>query len=87
HEKTVKIDRKYSGSCRAIVHQRRCLVPESAGGEITLRLLLDRFSVEVFINDGRYAMTASLFTDLEADGITFYADGDVVIDVEGHALG
>jgi beta-fructofuranosidase len=87
HEKTVKIDRKYSGSCRAIVHQRRCLVPESAGGEITLRLILDRFSVEVFINDGRYAMTASIFTDLDAEGISFYADGDVLIDVEGHALG
>lgn len=87
HEKTVKIDRKYSGSCRAIVHQRRCLVPESTGGEITLRLILDRFSVEVFINDGRYAMTASIFTDLDAEGISFYADGDVLMDVEGHALG
>jgi hypothetical protein len=32
-------------------------------------------------------MTASIFTDLDAEGISFYADGDVLIDVEGHALG
>jgi beta-fructofuranosidase len=86
HEKTVKVDRKYSGSCRAIVHQRRCLVEGSGNGVITLRLILDRFSAEVFINDGRYVMSAVLFTDLAADGISFFADGEAVIDVESHRL-
>ncbi|MER2024770.1 MAG: GH32 C-terminal domain-containing protein, partial [Eubacteriales bacterium] len=86
HEKTVKIDRKYSGSCRAIVHQRRCFVEGSENGVITLRLILDRFSAEVFINEGRYVMTASLFTDLSAEGISFFADGEAVIDVEKHQL-
>ena len=86
HEKTVKIDRKYSGSCRAIVHQRRCFVEGSENGIITLRLILDRFSAEVFINDGRYVMSAVLFTDLAAEGISFFADGEAVIDVEKHQL-
>ncbi len=87
HEQTVKIDRKYSGSCRAIVHQRRCLVRGSDNGEITFRLILDRYSVEIFINDGEYAMTAAIFTDLEAERICFFADGDAVIDVEKHRIG
>ena len=87
YEQTVKIDRKYSGSCRAIVHQRRCLVPGSRCGEITLRLILDRYSAEIFINDGEYVMTASLFTPLEAERICFFADGDAVIDVEKHGIG
>jgi beta-fructofuranosidase len=86
HEKTVKVDRKYSGSCRAIVHQRRCLVEGSSDGVITLRLVLDRFSAEVFINDGRYVMSAAIFTDLAAEGISFFADGEAVIDVESHRL-
>ncbi len=87
HEETVKVDRKYSGSCRAIVHQRRCLVKGSATGELTIRMVLDRFSAELFINDGIYVMTISLFTDLEAEGISFIADGEAVIDVEKHKLG
>lgn len=86
HERTVKIDRKYSGSCRAIVHQRRCYVEGSEDGVIRLRILLDRFSAEIFIDDGKYAMTASLFTDLAAEGISFFADGEAVIDVEGHRM-
>lgn len=86
HEKTVKIDRKYSGSRRAIVHQRRCLVEESDNGEITLRIVLDRYSAEIFIEGGKYVMTAELFTDLSAEGISFFADGEAVIDVESHRL-
>ena len=80
HESTLKIDRKFSGSRRAIVHQRRCLV-ESAEDELRLRIILDRFSCEVFINGGEKVMTATFFTDMYADKISFRADGDVVIDV------
>ena len=58
----------------------------SSNGVITLRLVLDRYSAEVFINDGRYVMSAVIFTDLAADGISFFADGDAVIDVESHRL-
>ena len=58
----------------------------SENGIITLRLILDRFSAEVFINDGRYVMSAVLFTDLAAEGISFFADGEAVIDVEKHQL-
>ena len=49
-ESIVKIDRKHSGSRRAIVHQRRCRVANN-NGEITLRMILDRYSMELFIND------------------------------------
>ena len=86
HEKTVKIDRKNSGSRRAIVHQRRCYVDGSDSGEMTLRLILDRFSAEIFIDDGRYVMTASLFTDLDAEEVSFFADGEAEIDVTAHKL-
>lgn len=80
HESILKIDRKFSGSRRAIIHQRRSLV-NSTDGQIKLRIILDNFSVEVFANDGEHAMSATIYTDPAADGILFYADGKVDMDV------
>ena len=85
HERTLKVDRKFSGSRRAIVHQRRCLV-NNAEGCLKLRIILDRFSVEAFINDGEQVMSSALYTDPEVTGISFYADGDAVIDIEKYSL-
>lgn len=84
-ESILKVDRKFSGSRRAIIHQRRSLV-NSSGGELKLRIILDRFSVEVFVNDGEQVMSATMYTDQSADGITFFADGDVMIDVVKYSL-
>ena len=69
YDGTVKIDRKHAGSRKAIVHQRRCLVKESMDGNIRIRIILDKYSFEVFINDGRYVMTAAIPTKLSADRI------------------
>ncbi len=79
-ESTLKIDRKFSGSRRAILHQRRCLV-ENGSEELRLRIILDRYSCEVFIDGGRKVMSSALYTDLSADRISFRADGDVVMDI------
>ncbi len=81
----VKIDRKHSGSRRAIVHQRRCKVSNNKG-EITLRLVLDRYSLELFINDGEQAMSMVVLTDVRADGISFNCDGELLMDVTMHEL-
>jgi len=84
-ESILKIDRKHSGSRRAIIHQRRSRV-NSENGELKLRVILDRFSVEVFVNDGEQVLTAVLYTDQSADGISFFADGTVNIDVVKYDL-
>ena len=47
---------------------------------------MDRFSVEVFVNDGEQVMTATMYTEQEADGISFFADGEAEIDVEKYDL-
>lgn len=77
HESVLKVDRKFSGSRRAIIHQRRCKVRGSEGGRLKLRIILDRCSVEVFVNDGVQVMSATLYTDMAAQGISFFADGKV----------
>ena len=84
-EAVLKVDRKFSGSRRAIIHQRRSKVV-CKDGVLKLRIILDRFSVEAFINDGEQVMTAVLYTDQEADGIFFSADGTVSIDVVKYDL-
>ena len=84
-ESVLKVDRKFSGSRRAIIHQRRSKVL-CKDGVLKLRIILDRFSVEAFINDGEQVMTAVLYTDQEADGIYFSADGTVSIDVVKYDL-
>ncbi len=84
-ESILKIDRKFSGSRRAIIHQRRCLAG-MADGELRLRIILDCFSVEVFVNNGEKVLTATLYTEQEADGISFLADGTANIDVAKYDL-
>lgn len=84
-ESVLKVDRKFSGSRRAIIHQRRSLV-NSKDGELKMRIILDRFSVEAFINDGEQVMSAIIYTDQAADGISFFADGTVNMDVVKYDL-
>ena len=85
HESLLKIDRKFSGSRRAYIHQRRCQVAQR-GGEIHLHVILDRFSIEVFINDGEQVMTATILTDPSARDIAFEADGKAVMDITKYSL-
>ena len=85
HESVLKIDRKFSGSRRAIIHQRRAKVRHE-NGKLKLRLILDRFSAEVFVNDGEQVMSATLYTDPAAEGISFFADGGVRLGVTAWRL-
>ncbi len=87
HEGILKIDRKFSGSRRAIIHQRRARINHDKG-RLKLRIILDRFSVEVFVNDGEKVLSATIFTDQSAQGVTFHAQGSVILrvtkyDIEG----
>ncbi len=72
-ESVLKVDRKFSGSRRAII-------------ELKLRIILDRFSAEVFVNDGEQVLSAVLYTEQEAEGISFIADGTVSLDVVKYDL-
>ena len=81
----LSLDRSRSGYMYDILHKRDIQV-KPAGGEVTLRILMDRFSVEIFINDGSQAATMVLFTPQEADNISFAADGKAQISVDKYTL-
>lgn len=84
-ESILKMDRKFAGSCRAIVHEKECKV-DAKNGKLKMRIIMDRFSVEVFINDGEQAMSFTIYTDQNADGISFFADGLVKMNVVKYDL-
>ena len=82
---TLKIDRTRSGLPHDIVHTRS-FFGRDQGGEIKLRIVLDRFSLEVFVNDGEQAASSVIYTQQEADVISFEAGGAVLMDVEKYDL-
>lgn len=79
------MDRTWSGTRRNFSHQRSCKV-EPKNGEITLRILIDRFSVEVFAGEGEQAMTMAIRTEASADGISFHSNGKMKADIEKYDI-
>ena len=79
-------DRSHGGSQQDIVHTRR-VIAKPRDGKLTLRLLLDRESAELFINDGERTLTSLIPPSPEADGVTFAADVPIRVSVEAHKLG
>lgn len=84
-ESTLKVDRKFSGSRRAIIHQRRAYA-KPQDGILHLRVIIDRFSVEVFVNEGEKVMTMTYYTDIRADRISFFVDGEAEFSVTKYRL-
>ena len=84
-EGTITLDRAYSGFNRDIVNQRT--FPASLSGEtIRFRLILDRYSAELFVGEGEQAASMVLYTPLEADGISMRADAAALVDVEKYEI-
>ena len=80
-ELMLKINRKHSGLRRAVVKDRKCQLL-SYDGELHLRVLLDRYSAEIFVGEGEQTLTMTVPTDPALDGISFFAEGKAVMDVE-----
>lgn len=85
HESELEIDRSYSGLRNAFVHKRSCKV-RNQGGVLKLRVVLDRFSAEVFANDGEQVMSITFQTDAAANEISFVVDGLVRLNVTKYGI-
>lgn len=78
--KVLTFDRKYSGIVRDVICERQMQVL-SDNNYIKLRILLDKYSVELFVNDGEKVMTSLYYTKLEADKIQFVVDGTAIANI------
>ena len=42
---------------------------------------MDKYSAEIFLNDGEQVFSNTFYTPMEADAISFYCDGTVIADI------
>lgn len=82
---TIKVDRTHSGFPHDIVNVREFPV-NLKDGALKLRVIMDRYSMELFVNDGEQAASFVLYTPAKAESISFSSDGSVLIDVEKYEL-
>ncbi|MBQ7915877.1 MAG: GH32 C-terminal domain-containing protein, partial [Firmicutes bacterium] len=84
-DSTITLDRTCSGG--PTTKYDTCafsITPEN--GQLKLRFIMDRYSLELFVNDGQQAATITYYTPQEADRIQFHAETPVQIDVEFYPL-
>lgn len=84
-ENLIRIDRTQSGQAWDMVNVREFPVC-AENGQLKLRLILDRYSLEVFVNDGEQAASNVIYTSLEAQNIRFSCAGTARADVEQYTL-
>ena len=84
-EGTICLDRTYSGHPHDVNHIRR-FPADFHNGAIRLRLLLDRYSAELFVGDGEQAASMVLYAPENAGGITLRSDAAVQVSVEKYDL-
>lgn len=82
----IEIDRTYSGVTRDIVCIRRAKMI-SSWESIKLRFIMDKNSVELFVNDGEMVLSTVIYTPLQAQDIRFVCDGSAVVDIEKYDIG
>ena len=81
---TVLVDRSKSGFPADVMNRKA--FPVGNGEAISLRIILDRYSMELFVNDGEQAASFALYAPASADQISFSAVGAAEADVEHYQL-
>ena len=79
------LDRSHSGPGRTELVRKQTTV-RSRNGQLDIRLILDRLSAELFINDGEQVMSAVIYTDRRAEDITFFVKGTAVMDIAKYRI-
>ena len=80
----LEIDRTFCGVTHDVVCIRKVKI---LAEELScMRFVLDRQSIELFINEGQQVVTTAISTPLEAKEIRFFADGELRICVEKYDI-
>lgn len=80
-DESIEFDRTYSGMIRDAVCQRKMKL-ENPQKTLKLRFILDKFSAELFVNDGCQTFSTTFYTPLEADDIVFKCDGKAILNID-----
>jgi len=77
-DRTNSVGNRFSASNYLIT---KAPVDLDENGEITLRIILDKYSVEVFVNDGQRAITSTVLPKEDEDKIFVYSDVETKFDI------
>ena len=81
---TLTFDRCNTEMRNAVCSQSVCKVSDSQ--ELKLRILLDTYSAEVFVNDGQQVMTNTFYIEPSAKKISFNSVGSAVVNITKYDL-
>ncbi len=80
----MEVDRTYSSVTKDIVCIRRAKMDGSE--RVKLRFIMDKNSVELFVNDGEMVLSTVIYTPLKAQEIRFICDGSALVDIEKYEI-
>lgn len=81
----LEVDRTYSGMVRDTIAFRRVKVKNPKEG-LKIRLILDKYSAEIFVNDGEQVLSITFYTPLEAEAISFFCDKTAQVQIEKYTI-
>lgn len=81
----LELDRRFSGMIRDALAFRRVKV-KYPKEQLKIRMILDKFSAEIFINDGEQVLSTTFYTPLDADQIQFICDGSAQVDIQKYTI-
>ena len=81
----ITIDRNHCGGRFDVVHERKFKVDDNHGN-LSLRIVMDKESVELFVNGGKQAATFMIYNDWSEDGISFEAQGEALLQIEKYDI-
>lgn len=81
----LEIDRTYCGVTKDVVCVRKFKLADQSG-KLQFRFLVDRQSVELFVNGGQQVATTAICTPLTAKDIRFHCDGETSIDIDKYDI-
>lgn len=81
----LELDRTYSGMVRDTISIRKVRI-KNPKEWLKLRLILDKYSAEIFVNDGEQVLSTTFYTPLTAGGIRFSCDGTALTTIEKYTI-
>lgn len=81
---TLRLERSGSGP-HDWTHTRACRV-ENRDGKVKLRAILDRYSLEVFVNDGQQVLSCALYPPSKPTRVSLRTQGPAMVRAESYPL-
>lgn len=84
-DEMITFDRTYSGLHKDVQCIRKMKI-DPFHENMEIRILMDKYTIEMFVDGGKYAMSSLVYTDLDFDNIDFAADGQVDLVIEKYDI-